>query len=78
MSQIVTSGGISTPVTVANGGTGATSITSGKLVEGNGTSAFSAFAGCAEIPEATDPSSAVTRRNQLIGAMKTASLMLSC
>ena len=76
MSQIV-SAPISTPVSVANGGTGATSITSGKLVEGNGTSAFSAFAGCAEVPEATDPTSAVTRINQLIGAMKTASLMQS-
>ena len=76
MSQIV-SAPISTPVSVANGATGATSITDGKLVEANGTSAFSAFAGCAEIPEATDPSSAVTRLNQLIGAMKTVSLMQS-
>ena len=76
MSQIVTSG-ISTPVTVANGGTGATSITSGKLVEANGTSAFSAFAGCTEISAPGDPNEAVVRLGELIGAMKTANLMQS-
>ena len=76
MSQIVTSG-ISTPVSVANGGTGATSITSGKLVEGNGTSAFSAFAGCTEIAAPGDPNEAVIRLGELIGAMKTANLMQS-
>ena len=76
MSQIV-SAPISTPVSVANGGTGATSITDGKLVEANGTSAFSAFAGCAEIAAPGDPNEAVVRLSELIGAMKTVSLMQS-
>jgi len=77
VSQIVASSSISTPVSVANGGTGATSISSGKLVEGNGASAFSAFAGCTEIAAPADPAEAVIRLAELIGAMKTANLMQS-
>ena len=79
MSQIV-SAPISTPVSVGNGGTGETSLTSGRILVGNGTSAIQSMTPGSHIDNATGDSSSwgsniVTQFNALLAQLESLNIL---